>query len=1026
MTKLQLLHRALNERLMAAVEQIMEMVGGTVLEYEEETIRVRKENEVLRRRLRWLEGATSADWPGPSEPVMTSIPEDSNPSQQDENTVNCGFEENSGPVVIKTELTDHPLHVRPESADQGSENAGTSTGIAFGLTGSMAWDSAQNYMAPLDFDPSSGISRFRDWRERNRRQRMSFACLDCGKVFGREQGLIFHMRIHSKDRPYMYRQRKACFYGDKRKKRKLHRLSQLTREVGLSREAEDDLSDGSEQTNRSSASPDRLAPGQEDEGLSESDCSSSGKEAKKLPLRRRRPGRTKRTQPCVPCYCPHCPGRVFSGPGQLGMHMKSHRAPQNQGSPTQSSTNKTEEATRTNIPQKQSKSDAGKKNKCAGRKKCPCPRCGKVFFKSSALRLHIKDHENDRPSSQENLDLAVQTEPPKEEAIERKRTAMQNSKRPQKTFSCPVCNKVFTREGWLEPHIRSQHGAVNIKKRKYNKVLVKGKKRRSMRISKQSRQVAIEESKKVTSETQRDTEEVKRETMESQKVLTKAQAITEESKGETEASKVNAKPCQSRKNSSPVVVMSKLNADLIKKVTDDANGPHKDTPGSDGGTSDIQNQTSFTCLYCGESFFQKRKFKHHRMKHIAANLQVLRKRKREARRLEEEQEEKRLKEEKDKVRLNKTSTSNHKTNTTTPQGSPNKDSLPKSRNKSQEQLPCPFCGKIFAYEMRLLVHMQIHSGEKPYPYRQRKKRFYGDVKKGKLQKSYNEEPLGKNWDESGQSVGEEKGKGDPSTNLSSHEAYGDTALEDNPGSLLPQSPIEQPAICNNSDEQNKSELAKDLMGHFTLQPRIVLRPITTGSKYSTLNPGDVKSGHIDHEETSCSVLVDDTLEVGSTDEDSDVMEVEDTPEGGNLCTIPVESTSDGNPEIRCSVSPGNVEVSVLASSQSKVELDNSWGSAAIQESEAKNSVGRQEEDRNRNFPCVIAGENGQSECGKKNCDWTCDCDSIESMKLTVMPEASNLDSLFKETSSGAMQDADSELSCVVISDGEDTDEMPSI
>ncbi|XP_073792791.1 uncharacterized protein isoform X3 [Danio rerio] len=484
MTKLQLLHRALNERLMAAVEQIMEMVGGTVLEYEEETIRVRKENEVLRRRLRWLEGATSADWPGPSEPVMTSIPEDSNPSQQDENTVNCGFEENSGPVVIKTELTDHPLHVRPESADQGSENAGTSTGIAFGLTGSMTWDSAQNYMAPLDFDPSSGISRFRDWRERNRRQRMSFACLDCGKVFGREQGLIFHMRIHSKDRPYMYRQRKACFYGDKRKKRKLHRLSQLTREVGLSREAEDDLSDGSEQTNRSSASPDRLAPGQEDEGLSESDCSSSGKEAKKLPLRRRRPGRTKRTQPCVPCYCPHCPGRVFSGPGQLGMHMKSHRAPQNQGSPTQSSTNKTEEATRTNIPQKQSKSDAGKKNKCAGRKKCPCPRCGKVFFKSSALRLHIKDHENDRPSSQENLDLAVQTEPPKEEAIERKRTAMQNSKRPQKTFSCPVCNKVFTREGWLEPHIRSQHGAVNIKKRKYNKVLVKGKKRRSMRISK--------------------------------------------------------------------------------------------------------------------------------------------------------------------------------------------------------------------------------------------------------------------------------------------------------------------------------------------------------------------------------------------------------------------------------------------------------------------------------------------------------------------------------------------------------------
>lgn len=71
MTKLQLLHRALNERLMAAVEQIMEMVGGTVLEYEEETVRARKENEVLRRRLRWMEGENPTDWPG-TEPGASS------------------------------------------------------------------------------------------------------------------------------------------------------------------------------------------------------------------------------------------------------------------------------------------------------------------------------------------------------------------------------------------------------------------------------------------------------------------------------------------------------------------------------------------------------------------------------------------------------------------------------------------------------------------------------------------------------------------------------------------------------------------------------------------------------------------------------------------------------------------------------------------------------------------------------------------------------------------------------------------
>lgn len=196
-------------------------------------------------------------------------------------------------------------------------------------------------------------------------------------------------------------------------------------------------------------------------------------------------------------------------------------------------------------------------------------------------------------------------------------------------------------------------------------------------IGKQLHQVAIEESKKVTSETRGDTEETKRETEGSQKVLTKAQAVTEESKGETEASKVNAKPCQSRKDSSPVVVVSKINADLIKKVTDESKSAHKDTPGSDGGTSNIQNEMSFSCPDCGESFFQKKKFKHHRLKHMAANLQAIRKRKREARRMEEEQAEKRLKEEEDKVRLNKASTSNHDPNITVcvypnPKNDPNK------------------------------------------------------------------------------------------------------------------------------------------------------------------------------------------------------------------------------------------------------------------------------------------------------------------------------------------------------------------
>uniref|UniRef100_A0A8C1DLB0 Zgc:66474 n=1 Tax=Cyprinus carpio carpio TaxID=630221 RepID=A0A8C1DLB0_CYPCA len=309
MTKLQLLHRALNERLMAAVEQIMEMVGGTVLEYEEETIRARKENEVLRRRLRWMEGANRADWPGASEPVTLSTTDEANPSRQDEGAANFGCGPESEALVIKTESTDVPLcsaTTLPQSIDQGPDNAGTGAGIAYGLMDSMTWDSAQSYMAPLDFDPTSGPSRVRHWRGPNRRQRMSFACPDCGKVFGSKQRLMVHMRIHSTERPYAYRRRKACFYGDNKKKRKLHRLAQLSREIVA------DLSDGSEQMNRSEEEP-------------ESDHTSSDKEPEKritTPVQNRRKKKGVVNQMC---RCPHCPQRTFARPCQLALHMKTHR-----------------------------------------------------------------------------------------------------------------------------------------------------------------------------------------------------------------------------------------------------------------------------------------------------------------------------------------------------------------------------------------------------------------------------------------------------------------------------------------------------------------------------------------------------------------------------------------------------------------------------------------------------------------------------------------------------------------------------
>lgn len=55
MTKLQIINTFLTERLMAALNEIMDMVGGTVLQYETELESIQKDNEYLRRRLQEIE-----------------------------------------------------------------------------------------------------------------------------------------------------------------------------------------------------------------------------------------------------------------------------------------------------------------------------------------------------------------------------------------------------------------------------------------------------------------------------------------------------------------------------------------------------------------------------------------------------------------------------------------------------------------------------------------------------------------------------------------------------------------------------------------------------------------------------------------------------------------------------------------------------------------------------------------------------------------------------------------------------------
>lgn len=244
-----------------------------------------------------------------------------------------------------------------------------------------------------------------------------------------------------------------------------------------------------------------------------------------------------------------------------------------------------------------------------------------------------------------------------------------------------------------------------------------------------------------------------------------------------------------------------------------------------------------------------------------------------------------------------------------------------------------------------------------------------------------------NSDKSEESVGEETGNEDESAHLSSSTTRAvsgalasstETAgMEDHTGSLglLPQTAIRKPTTCNKNNQRTKPELFRDILSQFNLQPRIVLEPIMIKFKHREV-----------------------PIEVASPQHDS----------------------------------------------QSEVELDNIGGPLAVESSEGKNTECQQEEDNDCYFsgvtektainqlPLIIiddepeqtnartAAEHAQSECGRMKCDSKCYCNNISTMKLTVMPQTSDLRSLFKKTSSGDMQKkTDSESACVVLSDGEE-------
>ncbi|KAL7860557.1 hypothetical protein AOLI_G00169060 [Acnodon oligacanthus] len=940
MTKLQLLHRALNERLMAAVEQIMEMVGGTVLEYEAETIRARKENEILRRRLRWMEGEIPTDWPDDVDPY---IPEQ--PVSLTDGPVFEGLAIKAEPVDAsdcQSFTPDPNLTASVCTADLETVNSAVSQPASAVLPDVTVWDSSHSYMAPLDFDPTMVA---RQWRGRGRGQKMSFACPDCGKVFGREQRLMFHMRIHSAERPYMYRRRKACFYGDKKRRKKLCGLSKLY----PSKEIVEDLSDASEQTEKSTGSasisgPRTTAPSApEAETGEKSDAASRDTSNSKYPESsgakpvghrgRQGPSRSKIPQ-CLKCK------KVFKSVSRLATHMKTHRKP----FPSQEQQKEQEDADETDKrPQKHPKKPIMRNNemeveraKAGGHSLFQCPECKKIFARSCWLTFHLKSHERERSLARKEQKQLPSKKMKNNKDVEQRSTEVikdaqetvaENSTARvlKKTFACPHCDKVFTREGWLGPHIRSHVLKMASKSEIHlqaSSILPVSRKRARRTLSQSvqlSKEDAVDE-KNVTKELKRKSEIV------SDQPTTK----TEPQKVNLEA-KRNSESKTSNNESERIVDKSSKILEESRRIPEESTREARDIP---------RSKKTFSCRECGKVYLLLGCLKTHKKIHKRERMeekqrrQMLKELGRKERKVEEQSlveeiienivEKKRKRkrkllemqhsidnveqtmnpdaavmlskenmdessdiqapESKNKESAKKTSARyfckhcgkvyarrnwlnmhmlGHREAMLTVQKKVNDEAqksdngqMPQEGSSTQDSVvqkeedggkvlyPCPFCDKVFRRGMRLMVHMQIHSGEKPYSYRQRKEQFYGDLTRPRVPDTCSQEPAIESSDEREKDGGFALTRNQTSA-VSQHQSSTTKPMENvQPHSVCTGSlvlPLQSAGAASNlsmKHPRTDTESVSFAKSHFSLQPRIVLEPITSKSK-PWAPPGDV-------------------------------------------------------------------------------------------------------------------------------------------------------------------------------------------
>ncbi|XP_066497830.1 uncharacterized protein zgc:66474 isoform X3 [Hoplias malabaricus] len=778
MTKLQLLHRALNERLMAAVEQVMEMVGGTVLEYEAETIRARKENEVLRRRLRWMEGDIPVDWPDEADPL---VPEQL-VNVEDDEPVFEGLSIKTEPIDAsgsQSFIPDASLMAPVHTTDLETVNPETSqrvTSVDFPDT--ILWNSTESYMAPLDSDPTvvEGL------KGKSRSQRMSFACPDCGKVFGREQTLMFHMRIHSAVRPYAYRRRKACFYGEKSRKKNLQGLSKLH----PSKDIMDNIENTSIHSARStSISPPWTSPCNSPEmasnkEINEVDTGSSKNTdscAADTTEKRSKRGGKARWPRCLECR------RAFKNVQRVRLHMvKAH----GKVFPSQEYENEYEDADRAvKRPRKHKPTTVAKKlsakngSTLLDNETLNCRHCRAVFSSAFHLRRHMYTHTGEGQSSMDQiLAKTHQTLPDNGEKSAQSKLCKQLSKGSGDESECVM-------EELQDKMERSPKHPMK----------------------------KIVEPNKITLESERKSE-FKTSCNKSERIMNKSREIEVCSKRIPEPTgkarrRRSREPFKCQECGKTYLLFGWLETHvrmhqrekMLKK-----NPKHEeivvDGPRQKRMKMEIESLAE-------EIMMERRQNK---------NLELV---------------------ERQHSFNNIGPTRNPQKTEKMPQDYPNtkKYTVKKEQDGGNGFYSCPFCDKVFRRAVMLMVHMQIHLNEKPCSHQPPKEHVYSDRTRAGVAKLFSKEAERKVSDER-----EKDGKLTFSRNKTSPVSQDDHTSVGRNLSLLPLQSNNAASSHSLNHQRTDSEPLVHALSHSRLQPRIVLQRVIPKSKtWDPCGEDDIRS-----------------------------------------------------------------------------------------------------------------------------------------------------------------------------------------